>query len=663
MVTINLADQAAALDDTGLSVTVGVALPSAAEDGGAADSFTVYKFLQPPIPSQGPPVNGNPYFAGGSGVGWNGFNGTVSVSGSPPAGCPQQYAAQFTNNNTTLGALEESGTPFTLIQGTSPVMTCWVYSGTGQATIGFDWQDASHTYISTSTQVFTVPPNTWIQLAYAANPPWSSNPVYAYPRVGPQQLLGVIWATAVVVTFEAPLASTAAPVVFVKSAMPVMHIQNLVTGAWVHRNVQGISQPSVTWNLNAADSFSCTFAPPRPDMLDATGNPILQEWVHACYLEEDNEIKWGGILTSSTINGPALQTTWTGFGGYPAGIPYEGADYVKSSVESLDVVRYLWNWVQTQHSNLGITVTTNKETGVLLGAQLPSVPLVDKLNKASHQGDTVLFIAHPDPWAAGDVLRVGNEGTTYTIKSISGHAFTLTAKLKGASGRYVVNATVTQVLKSTPFALYWYNSTDIGQEIDQIRQEAVFDWRERHQWSDTSKASVRHFWNVGVPRIGTRRTDLRFAEGENIVQAVTVTRDGSVYADQVIGLGYGSGSSTIRGTVSKATGRLSRPLIYTNATATTTARITAMAQKELAARINIDTPTQVVVINHPNAPLGSFVCGDDIPVTLCTGWRNTTIWCRITAMTQDPTTQLMTLTTARSDSFTYLAESGQGGTL
>ena len=48
---------------------------------------------------------------------------------------------------------------------------------------------------------------------------------------------------------------------------------------------------------------------------------------------------------------------------------------------------------------------------------------------------------------------------------------------------------------------------------------------------------------------------------------------------------------------------------------------------------------------------------------LASGWRHTTIWWRITAMTQDPTTDLATLTLARSDSYTYIAETGQSGTL
>ena len=87
------------------------------------------------------------------------------------------------------------------------------------------------------------------------------------------------------------------------------------------------------------------------------------------------------------------------------------------------------------------------------------------------------------------------------------------------------------------------------------------------------------------------------------------------------------------------------------------------AQKILTSRMAIDMPQQVTVINHPNAPFGSFVPGDDIYIQWVTGWRNTGIWCRITQMTQDPTTSLMALTLARSDSFTYMAQSGQAGSL
>jgi hypothetical protein len=91
--------------------------------------------------------------------------------------------------------------------------------------------------------------------------------------------------------------------------------------------------------------------------------------------------------------------------------------------------------------------------------------------------------------------------------------------------------------------------------------------------------------------------------------------------------------------------------------------MTVAARKVLTSKEALDTPTQVVVKNHQHAPFGSFGCGDDILVTLATGWRKAQIWCRILQIQQDPTTNLMTLTLARSDSFTYMAQSGQAGTI
>jgi hypothetical protein len=650
-----------------LAVTVQSSPQAAADYLAVADTLNVVKWVLQPVPPQGSPVNGNPDFGTGSipdGSGWTAVNGTVTASASPPAGCPQATAGQYVNAGVTAGAMEESGAPFALLAGTSVLVTAWVYSSVPSVVIGFDWLSAAHGVISSGTATYSVPVNTWVQLPIALNPPWTGGtaPVFAYPRIGSGTLSATIWATQVLVTYQQPAVTSPAPAVFVRSTMPVMHVQNLLTGQWRHRDVQGITSPSITWNLNAADTFTCTLSPPRADMMTPGGEPLLTEWRDACYLEENGSIKFGGIFTSSTFNGPAWQQTWMGFAGYPNGLTYEGANYSVTFREAMDVVRYLWAWVQTQESSIGMTVTP-RNTGVQLGATLPSLPLVDKLNAPSKTGEHTLSIAHPDNFQAGMVIRVGDEGSTYVIGSMSGHIARLTTNLKGASSRYHVEATVTQIVAPTPFQLFWWNSTDIGNEIEQIRQEAVFDWRETHTWDSAAKASVRHLWDVGVPRLGARRTHLRFTEGENIVQPATVTRDGSAYADRVIALGYGSGSTTVRADASDRRDQLHRPYIYTDAAMMTTARASAVARKELATRVNIDAVTQIVVKNHPHAPFGSFFCGDDILVQLATGWRNTSIWSRITSITQNPTSNLMTLGLARSDSFSYLAESGQGGTL
>lgn len=523
---------------------------------------------------------------------------------------------------------------------------------------------------------------------------------------------------------------------FIRSQMPRMHVQNLLTGAWWHRDVQGIGNPSITWALNAADSFTCFLAPPRPDMMDSSGNALLLEWRDAIYLEEADEVKFGGIVTSSQLSGPVWTITATGFAGYANGMPYEGANVTRTNIDALDAVRIIWAWLQSQPGgNIGLELGTQK-AGVLLGAQIPPGEQTTSTKKAS-KGDTSIWVADPKLFTGSE--NISFAGYPYTFKSIvlnsagvptgqfmlttglgeahnagdpvfqtspvvttlsrsapsgannvwltnsmafadgetitiGGDAYTLNQVVIGTFGQITLKANtrkayakgtkVTQVRTITPWQMLWYNSTDCGQEVTSIQQEAIFDWRERHYWPDASKSTIRHQMLFGVPRLGGRLTGLRFAEGENIVQAATVVRDGSKYANDVIGLGAGSGSAQIRTTAANTnTGRLRRSYIYTDQTIYTTARLATKATKVLTAMQNIDTVTSIVIRNHPNAPWGSFSPGDDIPVMLASGWRNTVIWSRIIQMTQDPTTDLMTLSLARSDSYTYQAETGQAGTL
>ena len=523
---------------------------------------------------------------------------------------------------------------------------------------------------------------------------------------------------------------------FIRSQMPRMHVQNLLTGAWWHRDVQGLANPSITWALNAADTFSCSLAPPRPDMMDSSGNALLLEWRDAVYLEEADEVKFGGIVTGSTIAGPVWSITATGFAGYANGMFYEGPNLTRTNIDALDAVRIIWDWIQSQPGgNIGLELGSNK-AGVLLGAQIPPGVQTTTTRKAS-SGDTSLWLADPKSFTGGESISLA--GFPYTIKSIvlstagvptgqvtlttglaephnagdpvfqtsnvvttlsraapsgannvwlvdsmafadgeviliGSDMYNLNQVVIGSFGQitlksntrraYAKGTKVTQVRTVTPWQLSWYDSTDCGSEVQSIQQEAIFDWRERHYWPDKTKGTIRHQMLFGVPRLGGRLTGLRFCEGENIIAAVTVTRDGSKYANDIIALGAGSGSSQIRSqTANLGTGRLRRQFIYHDQTIYTRARLATKATKVLAAMQNIDTVTQVVVKNHPNAPWGSFAPGDDIPVMLTQGWRKTTIWSRIIQMTQDPTTNTMTLTLARSDSYTYQAETGQAGTL
>lgn len=458
-----------------------------------------------------------------------------------------------------------------------------------------------------------------------------------------------------------------APVVFTPGTMPRMYVQNVLNENWTHRDVQGIQQPVITWNLNGADTFTCTFDPPRSDLLDSTGNPLFNEWQHACYLEQGSDVLFGGILLSSQFNGPSWQTTWQGFAGYPNGIPYEGPLYSHTNLEALDAVRYIWTWLQSQpDGDLHMQLDT-PETNVLLGAQPTTTPAQSTLLGDINRGATSIRVnrvgAHDGYPAFTQGMTIAIQGDNYKIKSItaSDRRINLATKIKVHRKDGVP---VTQVVPTSPFILDWRNSTDCGQEIQSIQQEAVFDWTEHHWFqAGTNKQQINHKILFNIPRRGNRRNELRFVEGENLFQTSQVQRDGTQFANNVIGLGAGQGRYMIRSRVGERNGRLRRVQVYQDQTVRNTARMSSKATRVLRSLLNINTPTSVVIKDHPNAPFGSFTIGDDILITLNSGWQNTSIWCRITSMSQDPTSNLITTTMVRSDSYTYMAQSGQAGTI
>ena len=297
-----------------------------------------------------------------------------------------------------------------------------------------------------------------------------------YP-VGASELAGGYDHATVYKTVAAPVPSTAAlpaSPAFITSQMPRMHCQNLLTGQWWHRDVQGITSPSVTWTLNAPGTFTCTLAPPRADMLDATGNPVLQEWRDAIYLEESGQIKFGGILTSSTMAGPAWTITAVEFSGYPNGMIYEGPNYTAINIDALDAVRYIWGWLQAQPGgDLQMQLGTQK-SGVLLGST-PAPGTVTALSRNAAAGQPQVYVP-----AAGAAALAAGEGITisglpYTIRNVwatkdgtaDGH-LTLTANLAEphVAGEPVaqvtpVTATLTREAKGGQSSV-WVGNTAAG---------------------------------------------------------------------------------------------------------------------------------------------------------------------------------------------------------
>jgi len=183
-----------------------------------------------------------------------------------------------------------------------------------------------------------------------------------------------------------------------------------------------------------------------------------------------------------------------------------------------------------------------------------------------------------------------------------------------------------------PYKLNWYTNFDLGKEVDDLAKLAPFDYRERAYW-DGDDIALR--LELGYPTLGRRRDDLRFVVGENVFTVPGVDTNAD-YANEVYSLGAGDGSTRKRGRAVRDDGRLRRVTILDDKSLTKQQLVDKAASDRLADLLDFDTITQLVVLNHPHARIGSWEEGDEILVQSAAGWRDVAVWCRIVSTTYSP---------------------------
>jgi hypothetical protein len=206
--------------------------------------------------------------------------------------------------------------------------------------------------------------------------------------------------------------------------------------------------------------------------------------------------------------------------------------------------------------------------------------------------------------------------------------------------------------EAEPYSLVWWESTNCGSELDDLTKTAPFDWAEAHRWDD-DREDVIHEIQVGYPRLGRRREDLVFVQGDNVTNVVTVESNGDTFANAILGLGAGEGRAMLRRETAVRDGRLRRDHVYADKAVTDARRMDALIAAELNARKAALRVTSFTVIDHDNAPLGSWQLGDDVLLRFEVPWLGEVeMWARITAwaLTGEYTA---TLTVSRSDFFRY----------
>lgn len=203
--------------------------------------------------------------------------------------------------------------------------------------------------------------------------------------------------------------------------------------------------------------------------------------------------------------------------------------------------------------------------------------------------------------------------------------------------------------ESGPYVLAPWKTTDLGAVLDELAENTPFDYRIDHAWDGDQ---ITHQLVIGAPTLGARKTNLRFVVGENIFAEPGLAYGGKNYASGVLLVGAGEGRDMIAQVAEQTPVRLRRIAVVEDKTITTKAKGLAAAETESKLRSGLADFTQdLVVTDHPNAPLGSYTVGDEIPVTTARkGWTNgQTIWVRILSLTLDPDTGTTSITVIRPE--------------
>jgi hypothetical protein len=203
--------------------------------------------------------------------------------------------------------------------------------------------------------------------------------------------------------------------------------------------------------------------------------------------------------------------------------------------------------------------------------------------------------------------------------------------------------------------LHWTDFTDCGSFIDNLAVSTPFDYAEVHAWN-SAHTDILHGINFGYPRMGGKRNNLKFEQGANIVDSISITEPEDNYVSDVIIKGSGEGPDQIYVWVGATLwDRLRRVVVITDEQVADMQMAYGIANQELVRRLYGRGLEKVVIeAFHLYAPLGSYDVGDDILIDAMIPFVGEfLLWHRITAIEYVRDTGLVTLQVARSESFRY----------
>ncbi|NUK18289.1 hypothetical protein [Streptomyces lunaelactis] len=180
-----------------------------------------------------------------------------------------------------------------------------------------------------------------------------------------------------------------------------------------------------------------------------------------------------------------------------------------------------------------------------------------------------------------------------------------------------------------PYDIPRWDVRNLGEIVDELADiDDGLEWSEAVAWR--GRRPERRII-LGAPRLGRRREDLTFTTGANVTGEPQVIRDADEYAQWVIGLGAGDGKKrkiAVDGVRNQRL-RLEHKLETSEKDET---KLKQRTRRERVARQILPTITELEIIDHPAAPIGSLRIGDDVrirlhePHTEYDGWNRIIGW-------------------------------------
>lgn len=349
--------------------------------------------------------------------------------------------------------------------------------------------------------------------------------------------------------------------------------QALPSGEWLHWDVP-LSGVDISHELSGPGGLTGTIPVELAGLTREDGSLLLEPQACAIWAEASGVIRGGGILVRREANGQQLRLECAGYPSYPHGQHWPWAEYRGVQVDPLDVARLIWSNLQGEpDGDLGVVVDGTRSP-VRIGTEPEDVKFT------TGAGDDVEFEAGP--------LKMNH-----------------------------------------------WSTFDLGRQFDDLIVQAGAEYLPHVAW-DGDSGRLKHRLQIGVPRIGQRRHDMRFVVGENVTVDPAQVASGDNYATQVTVFGPGEGRKRVSGSASAKRRGLRRAVAFVDESIPAAAVAEKLARIEIRARSAAASISDVSVMQSPMAEVMAVRPGDEIFVQSDVGWLEFAEWVRVLAVTYSP---------------------------